>query len=137
MSEPTGANNGEDGDSPLDSIATGAAMLVMIAAAAGLLALDVSWWWIAFPMGGALVPLFQGLATWYAGDEASEPGTDRQQDALDTLRDRYARGELTEAEFERRVERLLETETVEDARAVAERGHQAGADDGDREPATE
>ncbi|MFC6717312.1 SHOCT domain-containing protein [Natrialbaceae archaeon GCM10025810] len=30
------------------------------------------------------------------------------------LRDRYATGELTEAEFERRLERLLETEGLED-----------------------
>jgi 3-hydroxyacyl-CoA dehydrogenase len=37
------------------------------------------------------------------------------EDALETLRDRYARGELTDEEFERRVERLLETESVSDA----------------------
>lgn len=36
-------------------------------------------------------------------------------DALDTLRDRYARGELTDEQFERKLDRLLETETVEDA----------------------
>lgn len=34
-------------------------------------------------------------------------------DPLSTLRDRYARGEIDEAEFERRVERLLETEDVD------------------------
>jgi len=130
MSDPNGADTGGDGDSPLDSVATGAAMLVMFVVAAVLLALDVSWWWIAFPMAGALVPLFQGIAAWYAEDEAGQPEPSGQQAALDTLRDRYARGDLTEAEFERRVERLLETETVDDARAVAER-------DRDRESATE
>lgn len=36
-------------------------------------------------------------------------------DALDALRDRYARGELTDEQFERKLDRLLETETVEDA----------------------
>ncbi|THE65336.1 SHOCT domain-containing protein [Salinadaptatus halalkaliphilus] len=40
----------------------------------------------------------------------SSPG-----DALETLRDRYAAGELTDAQFERKLERLLETETIEDA----------------------
>lgn len=35
---------------------------------------------------------------------------DDDDDPLAILRERYARGELTEAEFERRVERLLETE---------------------------
>lgn len=36
--------------------------------------------------------------------------------ALATLRERYARGELDEAEFERKVEALLETESPESAR---------------------
>ncbi|KTG09006.1 hypothetical protein AUR64_14475 [Haloprofundus marisrubri] len=33
---------------------------------------------------------------------------------LETIRRRYAEGELTEAQFERKVEQLLETETLED-----------------------
>ncbi|MFC6717339.1 SHOCT domain-containing protein [Natrialbaceae archaeon GCM10025810] len=37
------------------------------------------------------------------------------RDALETLRDRYAAGELTDEQFERKLERLLETETLEDA----------------------
>ncbi|MFC4450966.1 SHOCT domain-containing protein [Halorussus aquaticus] len=36
-------------------------------------------------------------------------------DPVEQLRARYARGELTDAEFERRLERLLETEDVEAA----------------------
>ncbi|WP_458209481.1 SHOCT domain-containing protein [Haladaptatus sp. NG-SE-30] len=43
--------------------------------------------------------------------EASEPNT---RDALETLRDRYARGELTDEQFERKVELLVKTETMED-----------------------
>lgn len=46
------------------------------------------------------------------GDAGGEP----KQDALDTLRERYARGDLSEADFEHKVEALLETETPEDAR---------------------
>lgn len=46
-------------------------------------------------------------------------------DALDTLRDRYARGELGDEEFERKLEALLETETPDEARRRVER---------DREP---
>ncbi|MFC6903629.1 SHOCT domain-containing protein [Halalkalicoccus tibetensis] len=37
------------------------------------------------------------------------------EDALETLRLRYARDEITEAEFERKLETLLETETTADA----------------------
>ena len=41
--------------------------------------------------------------------------SENQTDELDTLRDRYARGELTEEQFESKVETLLETDTPEDA----------------------
>ncbi|WP_135824660.1 SHOCT domain-containing protein [Halorussus ruber] len=41
-------------------------------------------------------------------------------DAIDELRARYARGELTDAEFERRLERLIETEDA-DAKRSKER----------------
>jgi hypothetical protein len=41
-------------------------------------------------------------------------GEESASDALETLRDRYARGELTDDQFERKLERLLETETLED-----------------------
>ena len=49
-------------------------------------------------------------------ESRSEPTDDETTaDALDSLRDRYARGELTDEQFERKLDRLLETETVEDA----------------------
>ncbi|ADB61592.1 Protein of unknown function DUF2078, membrane [Haloterrigena turkmenica DSM 5511] len=47
------------------------------------------------------------------GDRTDAPADHR--DALETLRDRYAAGELTDDQFERKLERLLETETLEDA----------------------
>lgn len=37
------------------------------------------------------------------------------QDALSTLRERYAQGDLTDEQFERKLDRLLETETPESA----------------------
>ena len=39
------------------------------------------------------------------------------EEALASLRRRYARGEIDDAEFERRLERLRETETLADVRA--------------------
>ncbi|UPW01970.1 SHOCT domain-containing protein [Halorussus gelatinilyticus] len=47
-------------------------------------------------------------------DDAATDDADEQRDALETLRDRYARGELTDEQFERKLERLLDTETLED-----------------------
>jgi hypothetical protein len=47
---------------------------------------------------------------------AREPGADAEDDPLAVLRARYARGEITEEEFERRLDRLLATEPEELAR---------------------
>jgi uncharacterized membrane protein len=49
-------------------------------------------------------------------DRSPEPreGVDTA-DALERLRTRYANGDLTDEQFERKVDRLLETETPEDA----------------------
>ena len=52
---------------------------------------------------------------WLDGDEEADESTETDnRDALETLRDRYARGELTDEQFERKLERLLDTETLED-----------------------
>jgi Predicted membrane protein len=49
-------------------------------------------------------------------DSRSESTSDESTaDALESLRERYARGELTDEQFEAKLDRLLETETVEDA----------------------
>ncbi|MFP8954716.1 hypothetical protein ACLI4Z_17390 [Natrialbaceae archaeon A-arb3/5] len=57
-------------------------------------------------------------ATDATAESTTDRETDRQDDeagALDVLRERYARGELSEAAFERKTEQLLRTETVDDA----------------------
>ncbi|ELZ26955.1 hypothetical protein C475_08471 [Halosimplex carlsbadense 2-9-1] len=46
-------------------------------------------------------------------DATREDERDGEDDALHRLRERYAAGEIGDAEFERRLERLLETEGVE------------------------
>lgn len=60
-----------------------------------------------------LVPVLGILADDEEFSFGSDDGEESESDPLETLRRRYAEGELTEAEFERRVERLLETEDVE------------------------
>lgn len=88
-------------------------------------------WWLAFMLVGyiAIVPLVAVLfgdeedrAEWWddeenaAEAERTEPADTDRRDALQTLRDRYARGDLTEEQFERKLETLLETETLEDVK---------------------
>ncbi|MFB6127876.1 MAG: SHOCT domain-containing protein [Halolamina sp.] len=89
-------------------------------------------WWLAAMLVGyiVVVPLVALLfgdeadrEKWWDNDHSGtrdDAESDGDDEALDHLRDRYARGELTEAQFERKVERLLETETLEDAAAAVE-----------------
>ncbi|MFC7204811.1 SHOCT domain-containing protein [Haloferax namakaokahaiae] len=94
-------------------------------------------WWLVFMLIGYIVilPIVDMLTDGYSSSmpeefertweetfnpkkSADSTGTDDEtpsnRDALNTLRDRYARGELTDEQFERKLERLLETESLED-----------------------
>lgn len=82
-------------------------------------------WWLAFMLFGyiVLVPVTALLfgdekdtEEWWEDDIDHAEATERdaEDDALETLRKRYARGELTDEQFERKLDRLLETETLED-----------------------
>ncbi|WP_135854865.1 SHOCT domain-containing protein [Halorussus salinus] len=88
-------------------------------------------WWLAALLFGyvVVVPVAELLfgdeeddGEWWddeadereADAETDERGDESDDDALETLRDRYARGELTDEQFERKLERLLDTETLED-----------------------
>ncbi len=93
-----------------------------------------SWWLPAMLLGYMVViPIVEMLfgddeedEGWRGNDEwwdwssdterSSEPETvePNNRDALETLKNRYARGELTDEQFERKLERLMENDTVED-----------------------
>lgn len=82
-------------------------------------------WWLPFMLFGyvVLVPvtaiLFgdeEEITGWRDGEveTVENEETDEEGDPLEELRARYARGELTDEQFERKLDRLLETETLED-----------------------
>lgn len=96
---------------------------------AGLLALILGYdkWWAILALGWlVLVPLVDEVGDlvveWRSErrSNASRTSEDAEPSALTTLQERYARGEIDDLEFERRLERLLETETVDEARPPAE-----------------
>ncbi|NGM68452.1 DUF1707 domain-containing protein [Natronolimnobius sp. AArcel1] len=70
----------------------------------------------AFVFGGDIFREMIAAIQQPSADPANEetaPDED-PQDALERLRTRYADGDLSDSEFERRLEVLLETETVDD-----------------------
>ncbi|MFC7132219.1 MULTISPECIES: SHOCT domain-containing protein [Salinibaculum] len=99
-------------------------------------------WWLGFMLFGyiVLVPvtalLFgdeSDVAEWWDDDvegieEETEASHSEADDALQQLRSRYARGELTDEQFERKLERLLETETLEDVEEGTRRSRETELD---------
>jgi hypothetical protein len=79
--------------------------------------------------GGGSGSCCSGISSWYRWSrEQSADGADGD-DALATLRERYARGDLTDEQFERKVERLLETDTLENAEDRHRRGRDRERED--------
>jgi uncharacterized membrane protein len=82
-------------------------------------------WWLAFMLFGyiVLVPVTamvfgdeEEITEWWDGgvETGGDENTHEEDDPLEELRARYARGELTDEQFERKLDRLLEVETLED-----------------------
>jgi len=109
--------------------AAGVVSLVVLGAGLAALFAGIEFFWAIWVVGfAAVVPLVAMLfseetdAEWTDATRGNTPDRDRENghttgstdEALRALRERYARGELTDEQFERKVERLLETETVED-----------------------
>ena len=98
--------------SELDDTDPLVALVTAVVLGLGLLAmaLDASGFWLVWVVGFAVVvPAITWLREWQGNVRDDD-------DALATLRERYARGDLSEAAFEAKVETLLETETPESAR---------------------
>lgn len=115
----TGASTPADDEDepPLVQTVSGAVMALTFLVGFGLMFAGIPWFWVAFPVGfGGLLPAAIGLARRYESKERELAETKTgEEKALEELRTRYARGELSDEEFEQRVERLLETKSVDDA----------------------
>ena len=113
--------------------ATGIVSTLVTAIWLGAMATGRDWWLAAMLVGYvAVVPITAILfgdeadrAEWLDGDSeqasADRSAGEEAETPLETLRRRYAEGELSEAQFERKLDQLLETETMEDAEAYSGR----------------
>ena len=95
-------------------LVTGGVTALTLGVAFGLLALGVRSFWVAFPVGfGVILPGAIAMVHSRRADErrtVADTRTEQSPTGLEVLRRRYAAGELSDEEFERRVERLLESE---------------------------
>ncbi|MFB6222287.1 MAG: SHOCT domain-containing protein [Haloarcula sp.] len=76
------------------------------------------WWLVALLVGYVVVvPLVEILfgEDEERADAVETASSETEETPLERLRRRYAEGELTDDQFERKLERLLETETLENA----------------------
>ena len=97
------------------------AIFVFLTLGAGFVAMvaGMPYFWLIWVFGFAVVLPILGIL--FPEDEADselaedERGADVSTDPLTSLRDQYARGDLTDEEFERKLDRLLETESPENA----------------------
>ena len=102
----------ESGETSLESLVATLVISVTVVTPFVLLAAGVWWFWIIFVVGFAgVLPAAVQLTRWHESRRESQSQSHTESDPLESLRERYASGEIDEAEFERRVEQLLETES--------------------------
>lgn len=127
MAEPRGAGTGQRLTASTSILTLGVGLLALF--------LGYEWFWMVFALGWAVATPLVAILTGRRGPapedawsnaDASRGSTDHasasdsKADALETLRSRYARGELSDVAFERKLEQLLRTETLEDVRRTVE-----------------
>lgn len=106
-----------DNHNPELALLPGAISAGTLLVAFTLLAAGFEYFWVTFILGfGVVLPTAVGLSLYSSRTQEQQPSSRTEQSddaALAALRRRYAHGELSDAEFEHRVEQLLETESSE------------------------
>ena len=108
----------------LDGPVPGLVLLVGGGLSVAALAAGVELWWLGFLLTGVAVRLSVGLAARReAGAGAATVGATGEEPnpAVRRLRERYVRGDLTETEFERRLDRALADESASASERRGER----------------
>lgn len=103
------------------------AIFVLLTLGAGFVAMaaGMPYFWLVWVFGFAVILPIAGIL--FSEDDTDselveeERGADVSTDPLTSLRDQYARGDLTDEEFERKLDGLLETESPENAAEWRER----------------
>ena len=119
MNDEVWANSRRSATAIASMLVTGLWLALLISGVGGQL-------WLAVLIGGyaAIGPAvgwLSGSREWEASDEETDRSQEQNadhpsdEDALETLRNRYAAGELTDEQFENKLDRLLETESPETA----------------------
>ncbi|MFC5134969.1 MULTISPECIES: SHOCT domain-containing protein [Haloferacaceae] len=85
-------------------------------------------WWLPLMLFGYVVVVPVVSMLFDEEEESADEADEINADALDRLRSRYDRGELTDEQFERLEDKLLETETPEDAAEWRKRGRERSLD---------
>lgn len=105
---------GTDTGDTITALVSGGITTLTLAVAFGLLALGISSFWVVFPIGfGVVLPGVLTLAKKYRTEQrqtAEGAQSKSSSTGLEVLKRRYATGELSDEEFEHRVERLLESD---------------------------
>ncbi len=95
-------------------LVSGGISALTLAAAFGLLAVGVESFWVAFVVGfGFVLPTGLGIVGVLYPEKTSEGGADTEGNSrtpIEELESRFARGELSRAEFERRAGVLRDEE---------------------------
>jgi uncharacterized membrane protein len=96
---------------------SGAITALTLGTAFGLLALEVEHFWVVFPLGfGVVLPTAIGVVIHTrttTETQDTKTGESDSRNPLEDLRTRYARGEISEEEFERRLDHLIESEEIQ------------------------